>query len=70
LALGAIVLLASVAVHVLAGIGIMRSAAWGFWTAIVVSAVGIASGGGAPTAIGVLVYSIMRLTGTIGTKPS
>ena len=63
------VVLVSVIIHIVAGVGIIKSAAWGFWVAIGISILGVGSGGLTPVSLGIIVYAILRLTGTVGPKP-
>ena len=66
-----IVLMATLGLHIAGAIGIKQSRAWGFWLTIGLSVVSLLSSGGATClTIGPLVYSILRLTGAYGPKPT
>ncbi|MFI5385862.1 MAG: hypothetical protein ACHQ50_07050 [Fimbriimonadales bacterium] len=52
------------------GLGIMRSRAWGFYAAIAASVIGLCGGVlGIVFSVALIIYTIMRLTGSVGPKP-
>jgi hypothetical protein len=70
-AIAGIIVLASLGIHIVAAVGIHKSQAWGFWLTIIVSLISLgSSGGGTCLVIVPLIYSLLRLTGAVGPRPS
>jgi hypothetical protein len=66
-----VALTATLGIHIVGAVGIHRSQAWGFWLTIILSVLSLlGSSGGTCLTIVPLIYSIIRLSGGYGPKPT